>query len=97
LEFETRTLRDVTKERRDVLPLVETKRSISFLWGCVDGNIVAPESLAAKPAGFHANCVLSCLWHLSSGLWQPSSRFSTNSEVNFLAPSFEAWQVEKRN
>jgi hypothetical protein len=42
----------VTKERRDVLPLVETKRSISFLWGCVDGNILAPESLAAKPERF---------------------------------------------
>jgi hypothetical protein len=40
------------KERRDVVALVETKRSISFLWGCVDGNILAPESLATKPERF---------------------------------------------
>jgi hypothetical protein len=64
LDFETRTLRDATKGRRDVLPLVETKRSISFLLGCVDGNILAPESLATKPERF--SCELRPILPLAS-------------------------------
>jgi hypothetical protein len=80
----------VSSRRRDRYPFCGVAS------GCVDGNIVAPESLAGSLKGFHANCVLFCLWHLSRGLWQQSSRLSTNFEVNFLAPSFKAWQVLRR-
>jgi hypothetical protein len=49
----------------------------------------APNLWRRSMDGFHASCVLSCLWHPSRRLWQRSRRLLTYFELKISSPKFQ--------